>query len=99
MELREAFAATLKHLRNELGLTQEDFVNVSSRTNISLLERGKSVPTLEKFQQLSTILELHPVTLLALCYCEKDDLSIASLLGAVSEEVARMPFSPHPSAG
>ncbi|MEE4138710.1 helix-turn-helix transcriptional regulator [Pseudomonas viridiflava] len=92
MELRDAFAATLKNLRNDLGLTQEDFVTVSSRTNVSLLERGKTVPTLDKFQQLCTVLGIHPVTLLALCYCHKDNVSAASLLSLVSDEIAR--FTP-----
>lgn len=90
MELRDAFAETLKRLRRDLGLTQEDFVAVSSRTNVSLLERGRSIPTLEKFQQLCSVLDIHPVTLLALCYSVKDGVSSHSLLRSVENEIARL---------
>lgn len=94
MELRDAFANTFKQLRSELGLTQEDFVGVSSRTNVSLIERARTVPTLDKLQQLCTVLDLHPVTVLTLCYCQKERMEPEALLGLVADEIAAL-VRPH----
>lgn len=58
-------------------MTQEDFSTTSSRTYVSMLERGVRSPTLSKINELSETLEIHPLTLLALAYCESakpDDL-------------------------
>lgn len=68
MELRDAFARSLKELREAQQLTQEDFDGVSSRTYISMLERKERSPTLDKLGQLATILDVHPLTILALTY-------------------------------
>lgn len=75
MELNEAFGATLRQARMRRNLTQEDFSLVSSRTNVSLLERGGTNPTLEKLEALCSVLEIHPVTLLAACYLRKEGSS------------------------
>ena len=72
MELKTAFGATLKQVRLARNLVQEDFALVSSRTNISLLERSKTIPTLEKMEELCALMNLHPVTLLAACYMKKE---------------------------
>lgn len=68
MKLRVAFSASLKDIRQAKGLTQEDFGVVSSRTYISMLERGLRTPTLEKIEQLAKAMKVHPVTLVALTY-------------------------------
>ena len=86
MELKLAFAEALKEIRHHKGLTQEDFATVSSRTNISLLERAKTVPTLEKLHQLCTILEVHPITLMAMSYTRRDNVSFKNLLAVVAAE-------------
>lgn len=72
MELKVAFGATLREVRLQRGLTQEDFSLVSSRTNVSLLERGGTSPTLEKLEALCSVLGVHPVTLLTACYMRKE---------------------------
>lgn len=72
MELKRAFGTTLKETRLNRRLTQEDFSLVSSRTNVSLLERGGTSPTLEKLDALCSVLEIHPVSLLAACYMRKE---------------------------
>lgn len=72
MELKEAFGATLRQARLQKGLTQEHFALVSSRTNVSLLERGGTSPTLEKLESLCSVLGVHPVTLVAACYMRKE---------------------------
>jgi transcriptional regulator with XRE-family HTH domain len=53
-------------VRKARGLTQEDFSDVSSRTYLSSLERDLKSPTLEKLAQLAGVLQVHPVTLVAL---------------------------------
>lgn len=58
-------------------MTQEDFSTTSSRTYVSMLERGIRSPTLSKIDELSETLGIHPLTLLALTYCRSatpDDL-------------------------
>jgi transcriptional regulator with XRE-family HTH domain len=68
MELKRAFGLTLKRMRIEKGLTQEDFSLVSSRTYLSTLERGLKCPTLEKLEDLAAVIGVHPVTLLVAVY-------------------------------
>lgn len=88
MELKTAFGATLKHVRLARNLVQEDFALVSSRTNISLLERSKTIPTLEKMEELCALMNLHPVTLLAACYMKKEGKDdISQFLAAVQTEL------------
>ena len=60
--------AALRLLRDRRGLTQEDFSLVSSRTYVSGLERGMKSPTLNKIEQIASVLNVHPLTLLALSY-------------------------------
>ncbi|MCQ2999847.1 helix-turn-helix domain-containing protein [Pseudomonas syringae] len=88
MELKTAFGLALKQVRNFQHLTQEDFSNISSRTYLSTLERGLKSPTLEKVEQLSTVLEVHPLTMMVVAYMYKeDDQNLASLLKTIEDEV------------
>ncbi|AYW41104.1 helix-turn-helix domain-containing protein [Pseudomonas sp. NPDC077186] len=73
MELSTAFGLALKRLRKQQGLTQEDFSNISSRTYLSSLERGIKGPTIEKVEQLASVLDLHPATILAAAYLIKEN--------------------------
>lgn len=68
MKTRQAFASSLKELRKARGMTQEDFSLISSRTYLSILERGLKSPTLEKIEAISDALKIHPMTLLALTF-------------------------------
>ncbi|WP_081489908.1 helix-turn-helix domain-containing protein, partial [Pseudomonas sp. R62] len=91
MELRKAFGATLRHVRLKNNLTQEDFALVSSRTNVSLLERGGTSPTLDKLEELCSALGIHPVSLVAACYMRKEETSdIRRFLSCVQEELQLM---------
>jgi len=63
-----AFATSLREARKALGLTQEDFSLLSSRTYVSSLERGIKSPTLDKIEDLAKVLKIHPLTLIALTY-------------------------------
>lgn len=83
-----AFGRALNMLRTARGLTQEDFSIVSSRTYISTLERGMKSPTLEKVGDISTLLKIHPLTLLVLAYSQANVKQAANLLGRVQRELA-----------
>ena len=65
------FPKALRSVRKALGMTQEDFDQVSSRVYISALERGIKQPTLPKVDELAAVMTVHPLTLLALSYCAK----------------------------
>ena len=58
-------------MRAVKGLSQEQFDVVSGRTYLSSLERGLKIPTLGKVEDLAQVLEIHPATLIALCYCSQ----------------------------
>lgn len=68
MKTKLAFGKSLKELRMAKKVTQEDFSVVSSRTYISMLERGQKSPTLEKVEALAKVLKIHPLSLLFLTY-------------------------------
>ncbi len=91
MELKTAFGATLKQVRLARHLVQEDFTLVSSRTNISLLERAKTIPTLEKMEELCALMKLHPVTLLTACYMKKEGTSdVSQFLQGIKKELENL---------
>lgn len=68
METRGSFGKALRLARARKSLSQEDFSIVSSRTYVSMLEREKTSPTLEKLEALCQLLDIHPATLVALSY-------------------------------
>jgi|SRR5471030_858828 len=100
MELKEAFGATLRRARVQRNITQEDFSLVSSRTNVSLLERGGTSPTLEKIEAICTVLGIHPVTLVAACYMQKEDSpGIEEFLGRIDLELRYLADGQSPKDG
>lgn len=88
MELGKAFGITLKRYRIRAGLSQEAFSTVSSRTYISTLERGLKNPTLDKVNEIASVLSVHPLTLLTSYYLTLDDtLSIDDLIARIRSEL------------
>lgn len=85
MELKKAFGLALRQFRNSKGLTQEDFSRLSSRTYMSTLERGQKMPKLDKVDDLSRMIGIHPVTLLAGCL--ENELTMDELLDRVRDEL------------
>jgi transcriptional regulator with XRE-family HTH domain len=71
MRSKSEFGMALKQLREIKEVTQEDFGLVSSRTYISTVERGLKSPTLGKIEQISEVLGVHPLTLMAIGYMDK----------------------------
>ena len=72
MDKRGDFPRALRRARAAKGLTQEDFSDTSSRTYVSMLERGVRSPTLAKINELCETLDIRPLTLLALAYAGGD---------------------------
>lgn len=87
MELREALGEAIREFRKAKGLSQEDFSEVSSRTYLSILERGLKSPTLDKIEELASVLGVHPLSLLTLAYVKKDKgMTLDKVLGVVRSE-------------
>jgi transcriptional regulator with XRE-family HTH domain len=89
--MKVAFAKALKDSRKSRGLTQEDFSDVSSRTYLSMLERGKKSPTLDKIQIIAQTIGIHCLSLITLTYMynEKGE-DLDTLLLRVRNEVKGM---------
>lgn len=68
MDLKWGFGTALRAIRKQKGLSQEAFSEVSGRTYMSALERGVYSPTIDKLDAIASVLGVHPVTLLAVCY-------------------------------
>jgi transcriptional regulator with XRE-family HTH domain len=92
MTLLKNFGEGLMRLRKSNGQTQEDFSNVSSRTYMSSLERGIKAPTITKIEQISSVLDVHPVSLLAIAYCKSSD-DLEALCIQISAEIGKVLLS------
>lgn len=91
MDVAQAFAKALRQARRAQGLTQEDFSEVSSRTYVSSLERGKKSPTIEKIDALASVMGIHPLTLMSLTYLIKSNQSEQSaIIQQVNLELNRL---------
>jgi transcriptional regulator with XRE-family HTH domain len=68
MDLRQVFAANLRRLRHERGISQENLAYTAdvNRTYLSKLEKGASYVGLEIVGKLSDVLEVEPGELLKL---------------------------------
>src|SRR2546426_7061700 len=93
MTQKSSFSTALRTVRKARGLSQEAFSNVSSRTYLSSLERGLKSPTLNKVAELCDVLDVHPLTVLALAYAA-DSKSLDKLIVRVQQEVESVLASP-----
>lgn len=90
MPAKRSLPAALKLARKARGLSQEAFGDVSSRTYMSTLERGKKSPTINKLAAISQVLAIHPLTLLTLSYTGTSNAEIERLLGRVRRELSTL---------
>ncbi|MCP5278470.1 MAG: helix-turn-helix transcriptional regulator [Thiobacillus sp.] len=89
MNIRQAFAHSLRRFRQLKHVSQEDFSEVSSRTYISQLERGLKSPTLDKLNELAGPLGVHPLSPILLAYLKAEEgADLDKLLARVRAEVA-----------
>lgn len=96
MELKQTFGMALRLLRSSKKLSQEDFSDVSSRTYLSTLERGLKSPTIEKVDELASVMNVHPLTILTGSYLLKDrsmtlDELFFRIRAELPKEIGRMP--------
>ncbi|GAO23986.1 TPA: helix-turn-helix domain-containing protein [Burkholderia contaminans] len=87
MAAKYKLSDALKTVRKARGLSQEDFSNVSSRTYMSTLERDLKSPTLSKLAELCEVMEVHPLTLLALAYGGTNARKADQLLAQVRQQL------------
>lgn len=89
MPAKNEVGAAFRAVRRARGLTQEDFVEESGRTYISELERGTKHPTVAKIDGLAPLLNVHPLTVLALSYLQGNSSPTAceKLLAQVKTEL------------
>ena len=87
MSLRKGFATALQFARKQKGLTQEDFSDVSSRTYLSSLERAMKSPTLDKVEQLSDVMGIHPATLVMMAAMKAERKNLDQLVAQISREI------------
>lgn len=90
MSVRKGFASALRQIRVSKNMTQEDFSEVSSRTYLSSLERAMKSPTLDKVDELASVMQIHPVTLLMLAYCHSEKIDLNDLYIQVSAEMKNL---------
>lgn len=90
MTLKASFASVLRALRSKRNITQRDFADTTSRTYLSKLELGKSSITLDKLEQISSRLEMSPLTLLTLTLSEDTGRTPADLMSKLTEELAEL---------
>jgi transcriptional regulator with XRE-family HTH domain len=66
MDLREVFAANLRRLRHDKGLSQDDLAYEAevSRSYLSQLEKGVFYASLKIVGKLAAVLEVEPAELL-----------------------------------
>lgn len=74
------FGGALRYIRQTRHQSQEDLAAVSGRTYVSSLERNLQSPTLVKVGSFSGVLQVHPLTLLTLCYLRPRTTATARLL-------------------
>ncbi|MFP1518167.1 helix-turn-helix domain-containing protein [Pseudomonas aeruginosa] len=88
MELKDAFGQALRQFRKSKEMTQEDFSQISSRTYLSTLERGLKSPTLDKIDEISRLMGIHPVTAVAGTYLKLEgQLTLDQLLSRIRLEL------------
>ncbi|WP_081621893.1 MULTISPECIES: helix-turn-helix domain-containing protein [Methylotenera] len=88
MDIKKSLGIALKQARKTKNLSQEEFSVVSSRTYVSTLERGLYSPTVEKLEDLAKVLDIHPLTLLALAYLKNEkSLNTTLLLKRIKDEL------------
>jgi transcriptional regulator with XRE-family HTH domain len=88
MDSKARIGDALRRLRTAAGISQEDFWVVSSRTYVSTVERGLKSPTIGKLEQISSVLGVHPLTLISLAYSHTEGLDdVDDLFDHVRQEL------------
>lgn len=84
MELKEAFGVALRQARLAKGFAQEALA--PSQAYVSEVENGRKSPSIDKVDELATVLGVHPVTLFARSYLVNEG-NLVDLLERVTREL------------
>jgi transcriptional regulator with XRE-family HTH domain len=87
VSMKVPFAAILRALRSQKGLTQESIPEGSNRQYLSQLEHGKSSPTLDKLQDLSEAFGVSTLALIGAVTAVKEDLTVDDLIAKFSAQM------------
>lgn len=87
MSLRQSYAAVLRLLRVNRGMTQQDLSGSVTQAHISSLELAKSSATVETSAKLAEALKVDPLTLLALVIASDGNRSAREALQASLDEL------------
>ncbi|MBH8614351.1 helix-turn-helix domain-containing protein [Pseudomonas mohnii] len=90
MQLRRAYANTLRFLRERKGLNQLELAGAVDASYISRLEHGQSAVTIETNEALAEALEIGPLAVLALVHGAKSSGSAREMLKEATEELERL---------
>lgn len=90
MSSRKGLATALAAARKQRGLSQEDFSDVSSRTYVSSIEREIKSPTLEKLEQLASVIRVRPATLIVLATMHAEGVTLEELLRSIRAEIEEL---------
>lgn len=88
--LKTALAHVLRSARKLKRLTQEDFALVSSRTYLSSLERGLKSPTIDKLEEIASVLGSSPAALLLAAEIMRSDSHPDDVKKSVLDEALRL---------
>lgn len=85
-ELKRALGAALKSYRLNKNITQEEMG--PSQTHISNLERGKWSPSIDKIEQMSNLLGVHPASVILAAYISSEEgMRSGDLLRRIQQEL------------
>lgn len=86
MDDKQAFGRGVRNLRLARGLPQEAFSPAVSVSFASVIERGAKMASIDKIGVLAKVLNVHPMSLLAAMYVEKEGVSVPELLSRVEQD-------------
>ncbi|TPG77227.1 helix-turn-helix domain-containing protein [Pseudomonas mandelii] len=85
--MKVPFAAILRALRSQKGLTQESIPEGSNRQYLRQLEHEKSSPTFNKLQDLSEAFGVSTVVLIGAATAVKEDLTVDGLIAKFTAQM------------
>ena len=87
MELRAAVGIAIRKIRISRAVPQEGLG--PSQSYVSDVERGMKSPSIEKIDDIATVLGVHPVTLLAYAYVQAG-VPASDLLERIHSELSKL---------
>lgn len=90
LDIDEAFGAVLRELREHRGLNQDAFGTAASRQYIGRLEKGEHSPTLERIEQIASVLEVDAAVLILWAYDRASEKSVGATGEQANQTLAKL---------